>query len=501
MPTPDQSTFLELAQEYNLIPVYTELLADTETPVSTLAKLGPDADAFLLESVEGGERIGRYSFIGHSPFFVLRSRGDRVWIERAGTTSQRRLGPGESPLTVLRELLAPFRQAELPDLPRFAGGAVGFVGYDAVRFFEDLPDAPPDDLGMPECLLAGVDELLIFDNVAHTMRIVANARVNGDPEEAYRDACERIARTESLLRGAAVAPRMLAVPPEARRRGRDLPDGVSTNFERAEFEAAVERIREYIAAGDIIQAVLSQRLSLPIDTHPFEIYRALRMVNPSPYMYYLALGGMHVVGSSPEILVTHDRGAVTVRPIAGTRPRGASPEEDEALERELLEDAKERAEHVMLVDLGRNDLGRVCEYGSVRVDRLMTIERYSHVMHIVSNVTGALSPGRDQFDVLQATFPAGTVSGAPKIRAMEILDEVEPTRRGPYAGAVGYFGFSGNMDTCIGIRTILVDRGVAHIQVGAGIVADSVPEREYEETLSKAAALFAAIELAKGATE
>lgn len=499
MPVPERSEFLRLAQEGNLIPVYEELLADLETPVSVLGKLGTESNTFLLESVSDGEHLGRHSFIGHNPFFILRSRGSRVWLEHGERSIQRELHPGESPLDVVRELLSGYHPVAVEGLPRFTGGAVGYVGYDTVRFFERLPDAPSDDLGLPDVLLMGADELVIFDHVTHTMKVLVNAHVDGDPEAAYDRAVARIDETVERLQ-----PSQSAVTARGPRtwHGRgvrgELGPGTSSNFAREGFEAAVEACLGYIAAGDIIQLVLSQRFSRRVSAPPFEIYRALRIVNPSPYMFYLAIGGLYVIGSSPEILVTYDNGEAVVRPIAGTRRRGKTREEDLALERELLADQKERAEHIMLVDLGRNDLGRVCEYGSVRVDELMVVERYSHVMHIVSNVRGTVRADMDQYDVLAATFPAGTVSGAPKVRAMEIIDELEPTRRCVYAGAVGYFGFSGNMDTGIAIRTIVIDRGVAHVQAGAGIVADSVPALEYEETLNKAAALFAAIDRAGG---
>jgi len=497
MPVPDRETFRTLAGRGNLIPVYEELLADLETPVSVLGKLGAEDNTFLLESVADGQHLGRHSFIGHSPLFTLRARGDRVLIERGTASTQRGLRPGESPLTVVRDLLSEYRPVEVEGLPRFTGGVVGYVGYDTVRFFERLPSPPPDDLGLPDCVLVGTDELVIFDHVTHTMKVLVNAHVTGDADAAYDDAVARIGMTaERLSRpGEATA---LRLAPQRGPCKLELPEGTSCNYGREGFLRAVEACKEYIAAGDIIQVVLSQRFSRRAVAPPFEIYRALRIVNPSPYMFYLAIGGLHVVGSSPEILVTYDHGEGRVRPIAGTRPRGRTGEEDRALERELLRDEKELAEHIMLVDLGRNDLGRVCDYGQVRVDELMVVERYSHVMHIVSDVRGSVRPGMDQFDVLEATFPAGTVSGAPKIRAMEIIDELEPTRRGLYAGAVGYFGFSGNMDTCIAIRTIVIDRGIAHVQAGAGIVADSVPEREYDETLNKAAALFAAMHQAGG---
>ncbi len=499
---PTREQFRELARQGNLVPVYREILADMETPVSVLKRLKGRPYCFLLESVTGGEHIARNSFIGRDPFCVFESAGRTVRIHRGRQTETRELRPGETPLDALRELLASFRLAPVEGLPNFCGGAVGYIGYDMVRFFEHLPNQPPDDLGLPDCVMMLVDELLVFDHVTHTIKIVALGHPEGDVDAAYDDAVARIEATVSLLqdtvpdRGPLDA---LSLRPGPRS---GLPPGVRTNFPRERFLDAVRRCKDYIAAGDVIQVVISQRLSMDISVDPFDIYRCLRSINPSPYMFYLGLRKLKIVGSSPEILVTHEEGRVRVRPIAGTRPRGATPEEDLRLERELLADEKERAEHIMLVDLGRNDLGRVCKYGTVRLaeGQLMVIERYSHVMHIVSEVVGELAEGNDAMDVLEATFPAGTVSGAPKIRAMEIIDELEPTKRGPYAGAVGYISFSGKMDTCITIRTIVIHDSVAHVQAGAGIVADSVPEREHEECLNKAMALLKAIQIAAEAS-
>jgi len=492
---PDRQEFRQRAKAGNLVSVYREILADMETPVSAFRKISVASHAFLLESVEGGERVGRYSFLGSDPYLILQSKGRTVEITRNSEPVERvELASGQDPLHVLKKEMNRFRWVPDPELPRFCGGAVGYIGYDMVRFFEDLPDATTDDLGLPDCIFAFTDTLLIFDHVRHRIRVLANARVDGDPDAAYDEAAAKIDRLVETLRR--------PVPPSKPTTGTSRTRQVTSNFaKREDFERAVGQCKEYIAAGDVIQVVLSQRLTTPVSADPFDVYRALRSVNPSPYMYHLSFGNIKVIGSSPEILVTEERGKVTARPIAGTRPRGKTDEEDAQLEQELLADEKERAEHIMLVDLGRNDIGRVCRYGSVTVDELMVIERYSHVMHIVSNVRGRLMPDKDQFDVLRATFPAGTVSGAPKIRAMEIIDELEPTRRGTYAGAIGYFSYSGDMDTCITIRTVLVHGGNAYIQTGAGIVADSVPEREYQETVNKATAMLRALEMAEEGLE
>lgn len=492
---PSREEFRARAAEGGLVPVYREILADMETPVSAFKKIGDSPYAFLLESVEGGEQVARFSFLGADPFLVFTSKGRGVAVEEAGAIKIRELRENEDPLTVLKELMGRYRWSADESLPRLAGGAVGYIGYDTVRFFEKLPEHTDDDLDLPDCFFVFTDTLLIFDHVRHRIKVLSHALANGDPDQAYDRAISRIEALIGRLRAPAPAP-----GPEVRKSS-PAPLSITSNVSRGQFLQAVLAAKEHIIAGDAIQIVLSQRLSIEVEADPFDIYRALRSLNPSPYMYYLSYGGLKLVGSSPEILVTEERGRVTTRPIAGTRPRGADPSADHALEAELLADVKERAEHIMLVDLGRNDIGRVCRPGSVQVDQLMGIERYSHVMHIVSNVVGELAPGYDQFDVLRACFPAGTVSGAPKIRAMEIIEELEPTRRGPYAGAMGYFSFSGDMDTCITIRTIVIKDGCAHIQVGAGIVADSVPESEFDETMNKARALVRAIELAEGGLE
>ncbi len=478
---PNKTEFLSRTRAGNLVPVSCELPADLETPISAFLKLRGEGNAFLLESVEGGARIGRYSFIGGGPLMTIIARGRDIEVRRGAEVEQR---TGDV-LDVAREFLGRHRLVSDPTLPRFSGGAVGYFGYDLVRSWERLPGRPEDDLGLPTCYLTIADTVVIFDHVRHTMKIVANALVDDDGGVAYRAAVERVERLYERLR----AP---LLPPTGRGRVEPIMD---TDMPVATFLGAVDRAKEYIRAGDIFQVVLSRRFSMGLDgVDGLDIYRALRTVNPSPYMFFLDFEGVKIIGSSPELLVRVENGVVESRPLAGTRPRGATDTDDLTMEAQLLADEKERAEHVMLVDLGRNDLGRVCEYGTVRVTDLMGVERFSHVMHIVSDVQGRLRPGLDAVDVLRACFPAGTVTGAPKVRAMEIIDELEPIARGPYAGAVGYLGFSGNMDTAITIRTIVMTDGRAYVQAGAGIVADSVPEREYVETVNKAKALVRAIE-------
>ncbi|MBM4121183.1 MAG: anthranilate synthase component I [Nitrospira sp.] len=506
MPSPVYSLsfeeFRSLASQGNLIPLYREILADFETPVSAFTKIDHGPSAYLLESVEGGENWARYSFLGSGSPIVIRQEGKGLVVTRGsrqGSQIERvTVGekPGETPLDRLRDIMAAYRPVTVPGLPRFVGGAVGYLGYDVVRYFEEIPPRRKDELGLPDLAFLLTDTLLIFDNVAQTIKVVANAHVPSgraaELKRAYTDATARIERMIARLKRP-----LRRTRPKQRRK----PLSFTSNVSRSDFEKMVMRTKDYIRAGDVIQTVLSQRWETRIQTAPFEIYRALRVVNPSPYMYYLRVAGVELVGSSPETLVRCEDGRVSVRPIAGTRRRGATEEQDRALERELLADEKERAEHVMLVDLGRNDVGRVAKHGTVKVDALMTVERYSHVMHLVSNVHGELNPSKTSYDVMKACFPAGTVSGAPKIRAMQIIEELEPTRRGPYAGAVGYFSFSGNMDTCINIRTIVIKSRQAYIQAGAGIVADSDPGREYEETCNKAKAMMKAIELAEQGLE
>ncbi len=491
---PSRQEFIRKSAEGNLIPVYREILADRLTPVSAFEKIADGPGAFLLESVEGGENLARFSFLGCEPFLTLRTRGRAATIEEAGTARTVELPEGGDALTLLQELLTRYKFVEMPGLPRFCGGAVGFLSYDMVRCFERLPVDTVDDLQVEDCCFLFTDTILIFDHVKHRLKVLCNARidVNGDPGEVYDRAVARIEEIIARLRTPVMPSR---TPPSG------VKMDVRSNMSQSDYESAVERCKEYIAAGDAFQVVPSLRFSVKIDACPFELYRALRSVNPSPYMYYIDLGARQVVGSSPEILVTVEDGTVTVRPIAGTRPRGETPREDARLAAELLADEKERAEHIMLVDLGRNDIGRVCEYGSVKVDELMVIERYSHVMHIVSNVSGRLVADKDIFDVTRACFPAGTLTGAPKVRAMQIIEEMEPTRRGLYGGAVGYYSFNGDMDFAIAIRTMLVDGDTAYVQAGAGVVADSVPELEYRECCTKARALMAAIEMAEAGLE
>jgi anthranilate synthase component I len=487
---PSASDFLELSRRGNLVPVFREILADTETPVSAYLKTARGPHGFLLESVEGGEKWARYSFLGSEPAAVFSSRGTTVSLQEGGAAPRR--WTAADPLQALKEMLAAYRPVVLPELPRFFGGAVGYVAYDAVRFFERLPATLADDLGIPELCFMVPESLLAFDNVAQTIKIVVNVDLRApgvDPRAAYDRAVARIDALVARLNAPLSLPQS---PPAA---GAAPP--IRSNLTAVEYGDMVERVKEYIRAGDAIQVVVAQRFEAPLRAAPFDIYRALRSLNPSPYMFYLALGDQILVGASPEVMVRVEDGEVTVRPIAGTSRRGTHEIEDRELERALLADPKEVAEHVMLLDLGRNDVGRVATIGSVEVTERLVIERYSHVMHIVSNVRGGLAEGRDCFDAFRATFPAGTLSGAPKIRAMEIIEELEPVRRGVYGGAVGYFGFTGTMDTCIAIRTMLIKDGTVYLQAGAGIVADSDPEREQTECVNKARAMVQALKRAE----
>ena len=490
--TPTFTEFCALAKRGNVIPVFREILADFETPVSAFAKIDQGPCAYLLESVEGGDKWARYSFLGSgSP--VLIQGGDRELVVKEGR--RRRVMPvAGDVLAGLRDLMAAYHPVPVSGLPRFCGGAVGYLSYDVVRQFERLPSLRKDVLDLPQVSFLFTDTLLIFDNVAQTIKVVANARVTDrGNRHAYQDAIRRIDGMIARVRAGRALKRGAALRRSSGRR----PPAFTSNMSKADFEKMVERTKDYIKAGDIFQGVLSQRWQATIHAAPFDIYRALRVINPSPYMFYLRFPDVELVGASPEVLVRCEDGLVQLRPIAGTRRRGRTEEEDRALRDELLANAKERAEHVMLVDLGRNDVGRVSVPGTVRVKDFMAVEQYSHVMHLVSQVEGRLQPGRDAYDVLRACFPAGTVSGAPKIRAMEIIEELEPSRRGPYAGAVGYVGFTGNMDTCINIRTVVVKGRQAFIQAGAGIVADSDPAAEYEETCNKAKAMMRAVEMAE----
>lgn len=501
MHTPDFETFVDRAREGNLVPVYREILADMETPASAFLKLRAAGNgyAFLLESVAGGENVARYSYLAVNPYKVFTSRGRTITVsDAAGVESTIELPEGEDPLHELKRQLSATQFVPLPGWERFSGGAVGYMGYDMVRFFEDLPATNPDDLDLPESQFMFAGTIVIFDHVMHRVRIMAHAEIGEDPQAAYWDAVGRIDEVVRVLTGPLPDDARPSVGGQAHARQiPDDPSALPSTMTRAQHRQAVLKAKEYIAAGDAIQVVLGHRLQAKMQVDPFDLYRALRAINPSPYMYYLSFGDLKIIGASPEILVTEDAGKVVTRPIAGTRRRGKTREEDLALEQELLADEKERAEHIMLVDLHRSDIGRVCEPGSVQVDALMTVERYSHVMHIVSNVVGKLRADKDQFDVLRATFPAGTVSGAPKIRAMEIIEELEPVRRGPYAGAVGYFSFSGSMDTCITLRTMVMKGDTCYFQAGGGIVADSDPDAEYNETLIKMGALLDAARMAE----
>lgn len=496
MYTPDKKLFLEKAKQGNLIPVWRELLVDFETPVSAYKRLrtalrrgGEPSHTFLFESVEGGEHIARFSFWGGQPRALFKASGRSVEIvPRKGETECYR---DVEPLSVLKTFMSRYQAIPDPRLPRFFGGAVGYIGYDAVAQFDKVPIHRGAGLGWPDIFFQITDTLVIFDRVRHTVKVVANASIEDDDAgQAYTDALARIDLLCEYLR-VEIAPDLIDVYDRPRD---EVP--FTSNTDHDAFIEAVDRAKEYIRAGDIIQVVLSQRFAVPRIDDPLDAYRALRSINPSPYMFCYEFGDRALVGASPEIHVRCEEGRVEVRPIAGTRPRSPDPEEDKRLVEELLADPKEKAEHIMLVDLGRNDIGRVCEYGSVHVPEFMTIERYSHVMHIVSDVAGTLARGRDAYDVMRATFPAGTLSGAPKIRAMEIIAELENAPRGPYGGAVGYFSFNGNLDSCITIRTILLDGDAAYIQAGAGIVADSNPEAEYEETLNKAKGMLKAMGLA-----
>jgi anthranilate synthase component 1 len=500
---PDFDTFAKLAKDAHLVPVYRRLVSDSLTPVSAFHRIDAGRCACLFESVVGGEKVGRYSFLATDPFFEIEAYGNRVTtnaysgISAAGVpTLVTRHLECANPLEELRRRVEEVRAVHLPELPPFSSGAVGYAGYDTVRYFERLPHAPPDDRQVPDMAFAFYDQMVVFDNVSKTIVVAAMARPDkpgAEPMAAYQAACRRVDQLVEQLSSPTCTLRPVDISAAGEVR---LP--YKSNFTQAGFQQAVEKCVEYIRAGDIFQVVLSQRLELALQAHPFEIYRTLRVVNPSPFMFYLRTPSVTLVGSSPEVMVRVVDGQVTVRPLAGTRPRGQTDEEDHRLAEELLADPKERAEHVMLVDLGRNDVGRVCRYRSVQVSDVMTIERYSHVMHITSNVTGQLDPGKSAFDALQACLPAGTVSGAPKVRAMQIIDELEPCRRGPYGGAVGYVDFNGNMDTCIALRTVVVQGNKAYVQAGAGIVADSVPANEWQETLNKARGLLKAIELAEG---
>jgi len=490
MYAPSFTEFEKLAQKGNLIPVYREILADVETPVSVLLKLYNKDHVYLLESVEGGEKWGRYSFLGADAGVVFRVRGADVVVEENGKVATRR--HRGNPMQILRDVLGRYKPVAIPGLPRFYGGAVGYLGHEMVRYFEELPAGPQDDLAIDESVFVISDSMMIFDNVRHTIKVVACAFTEdaASLEDIYAASCRKIEALIATITAAAVHQEKDAAEVEE--------VSFAANMTKTEYEEMVKKAKDYIVAGDIIQVVLSQRFETLCRSHPVDLYRALRFINPSPYLFFLKLKDVTLIGSSPEVMVRLEEQTMELRPIAGTRKRGKTEQEDRQLSDELLSDEKERAEHVMLVDLGRNDLGRVAEIGSVQVNQYMVVEKYSHVMHLVSNIRAQLARGKDAFDLLAATFPAGTLTGAPKIRALEIIDELEPVKRGAYGGAVGYFSFSGNMDLCITIRTMLLKDGKIYIQAGAGIVHDSIPEKEHQESLSKAGALLQAVRLAAG---
>ena len=506
-PTFDE--FCQLAAQAKCVPIYRQLVSDTLTPVSAYARIASNGNSFLFESVVGGEKIGRYSFLGSQPSLTIEAYGQRVI--QTDAAGQQREQESADPLAVLEQLLAERRSVHLPGLPRFCGGAVGYAGYDTVRYVEHLPNAPTDDRQLPDLSFSFFDRMVLFDQIKKTILVVAHVTIpTSDPSASSGSGSAASAATTAALREAYA--RGCAQVDELCQQLQQPSDGLQltdidlsqqpvqtaeSNTTREGYETAVRRSQEYIRAGDIFQVVLSQRFAIPTKARALDIYRSLRVVDPSPFMFLLTTAASTLIGSSPEIMVRVEEGEVTIRPLAGTRRRGATLEEDRRLAEELLADPKERAEHVMLVDLARNDLGRVCEYGTVRISDVMVVERYSHVMHITSNAYGQLSPGKSALDALRSGLPAGTVSGAPKVRAMQIIDELEPHRRGPYGGAVGYIDYTGNMDTCIALRTLVLKGQTAYIQAGAGIVADSVPSEEYQETVNKAKVLFQAVQIAE----
>ncbi len=489
---PTLKEFLNFSKKANVIPVYKEINADLDTPVSAFLKLGRDDYSFLLESVEGQEKIARFSFIGTAPGLIFKSKGKQVEIIYPQKNRKRIFIAKSSPLDEVKKIMQDFRSAEVAGLPRFYGGLVGYIGYDTVRFFENIPDKNKDYLKIPDIFLILTDTLLIFDRLAHTIKILSNVILPEKPsvskkKQLYETAVKKIEAIRNSFNKSVIRQ-------DEKNNSKQLE--IKSNFKKSEFTRMVKKGKEYIKRGDIIQVVLSQRFKVKAQKDDFAIYRSLRSLNPSPYMYYLKLKDFSIIGSSPETLVRCENGLVQTRPIAGTRPRGKNEQEDSLFEKELANDEKEKAEHLMLVDLGRNDLGRISKPGKVRVDNFMRVEKYSHVMHLVSQVSAILDKKRfDIYDVLKAAFPAGTVTGAPKIRAMEIIDELENLKRSLYAGAIGYFSFSHNLDTCIAIRTILLKDGFAYVQAGAGIVADSVPEKEYQESVNKARGMMEAIKV------
>ncbi len=496
---PSLKDFLKLSKTANVIPVYAEINADLDTPVSAFLKIKKDDYSFLFESVEGQEKVARYSFLGTKPSLIFKSKGKNIEVILPHKKSVRKYAAVTHPLDEIKKIMREFKPARIKELPRFCGGMVGFMSYDAVRFFEKIPDKNPDDLKIADFIFILADTILVFDHVNHSIKIVSNVILPGNNKrfskaafkqkkiKLYKGALKKIEEIRKDFYNQIPIQEMIINKSPAKK------NVLLSNYKKNDFQKLINKAKGYIKKGDIIQVVLSQRFKVKINKKPFDIYRSLRSINPSPYMFFLKLKDVILAGSSPEILIRCENGLVETRPIAGTRPRGKTEEEDRRLEKELLKDAKEKAEHIMLVDLGRNDIGRVCKPSSVKINDFMSVERYSHVMHLVTEVTGQLKGGFDIYDTLRASFPAGTVSGSPKIRAMEIIDDLENSRRGPYAGCVGYFSFSHNMDTCITIRTIVIKNGIAYVQAGAGIVADSVPAREYFETVNKAKALLEAI--------
>ena len=490
---PTFEEFKQLAAKGNIIPVYRQLFADTLTPVSAFQKISDSENAFLLESAAGGEKISRYSFLGTNPFLEFTCFGSRIEIKRGDRGEE--VLHAHDPLEVLNKEMKSFTPVQVDGLPSFFCCGVGYIGYDTIRYYESLPNVPKDDLSLPDIQAMFYDSVIIFDHLTKTIKVVCTAQIDGDfLENVYTDAINKIDCIIERLRTP-----VMSLSDDITTE-KEISIAFSSNFEKADFLKAVERCKEYIRAGDVFQVVISQRFKTQTHADPFNIYRVLRVINPSPYMFYLKMENLKLIGSSPEVMVKVDGRKIVVRPIAGTRRRGKDDTEDTHFAQELIADPKERAEHIMLLDLGRNDVGRVSRYGSVHIDEKMVIEKYSHVMHITSSVCGELEEGKTAFDSLKACLPAGTLSGAPKIRAMQIIDEIEPTKRGPYGGAVGYFDFFGNINTCITIRTILLKGNDAYIQAGAGIVADSIPEREYEETVNKAKGLLKAIEIAEKIT-
>lgn len=490
---PSFDEFQQLATKGNIVPVYRQLFADTLTPVSAFQKISDSGYAFLLESAAGGEKISRYSLLGAGPFIEFTTTGNSVKIKRRNKGEE--VIQTQDPLEILHKEMKSFTPVTVEGLPDFFCCGVGYIGYDTIRYYESLPNIPGDDLLLPDIQVMFYDSVIIFDHLTKTMKVVCTAKIDSDlPENIYNESINKIDRIIERLRTPVLS---LSDDITAEK---EICIAFSSNFEKTDFLRAVDRCKDYIRAGDIFQVVISQRFKTQAHADPFNIYRVLRVINPSPYMFYLKMNDLKLIGASPEVMVKVDGKKIVVRPIAGTRRRGKNDAEDAQFAGELIADPKERAEHIMLLDLGRNDVGRVSRYGSVHIDEKMVIEKYSHVMHITSSVCGELDDGKSAFDALKACLPAGTLSGAPKIRAMQIIDEIEPTKRGPYGGAVGYFDFFGNINTCITIRTILLKGTDAYIQAGAGIVADSIPEREYEETLNKAKGLLKAIEIAEEMT-